>query len=135
MISGGKPEEIILTRFRLNAMKALPRHIVENARLDAVLNEELNAWVLQLSSWVWSEELATDRKEINIALPGNWWEHFKTTWPKFLKDRFPPRLKMMTMQVDVTNRAIYPRAALALDEDFIIINSIKIVGMEKKDMT
>lgn len=94
-------KQIVLSKVRLNAIVAVSRHMLLDARLTEMDDFIANAFRLQLDGFLWGKTI--ERHE--VSYPADWWQAIKERWmPAWVKSIWPVKMK----RIELDLKAIWP---------------------------
>lgn len=107
--------EAVLYKIRTACELCMPDCILDG-RVDVEHMPEYQALCLQMSGFVWGEELEAEI----VSYPSSWWDALKDRWfPNWLERRFPVRMTTKRVQFKV----LYPDFKPALPKERFTIKA------------
>lgn len=126
-------KDTLLKQFEFTANVLAPKAIIENISDIAIVKEVANEILIQINTFVWSEELEHVDYPVRISIPKTWWDFFKIQFfPKVLLEKYPPEfVEKLVKIIKIKKVALYPKLRAILQNDGVSDYAIKILIEEE----
>jgi hypothetical protein len=90
-------EEIQLEKFKVASQTRVSQTFLHSLNLAKAEDFMTGDLVVRLTGSILGRQVMTNVETTSV--PATWWDHFKHTMlPRWLRDRFPPRMTAITVQ-------------------------------------
>ncbi len=86
--------------------------------IPIAFGDKIASLMISLECCVLADETGKEViRKVKFVHPASWWQHFKQTWPGWLRLWFPPVMKTTTREIRWVVRGFYPYSNLAIPEE------------------